>query len=270
MALKICIAGATGWTGSALVDAILKADDLQLVGAVARKAAGQDIGAALGRAAVGVKVQPTVAAALDAAPTDVLIEYSSSTIAKANALTAIARGVAVVLGTSGLAAEDFAKIEIAARAKNVGVIASGNFSITASLLQRFAELAVHFVDHYEIIDYASAGKLDTPSGTARELADRLGAAKPPKIGKPVVDLNGPQETRGASIAGVQVHAVRLPGYVLSVETQFGLPGERLTIRHDAGESALPYVAGTLVAARKVGQINGLVRGFDRILFGDLS
>lgn len=270
MKLKICIAGATGWTGSALVDAVLKTNDLQLVGAVARTAAGKDLGAALGRAPIGVKVQPTVAAALDAAHPDVLIEYSSSTVAKANALAAISRGVAVVLGTSGLTADDFAKIEVAAKAKNIGVIASGNFSITASLLQRFAELAAAHVDHFEIIDYASAGKLDTPSGTARELAERLGAVKQPKLGKPIAELNGPKETRGAAVAGVQVHAVRLPGYVLSVETQFGLPGERLTIRHDASESAEPYVGGTLLAARKVGQVKGLVRGFDRILFGELG
>lgn len=270
MPLKLCIAGATGWTGSALVDAVLRTSDFQLVGAVSRKAAGQDLGTALGRAPLGLKVQPSVAAALDAAHADVLIEYSSSTVAKANTLAAIARGTSVVIGTSGLTADDFAKIDTAAHAKHVGVIASGNFSVTASLLQRFAEIAAQFADHFEIIDYASAGKLDTPSGTARELAERLGAVKQPKLGKPIADLNGPKETRGAAIAGVQVHAVRLPGYVLSVETQFGLPGERLTIRHDAGESAAPYVAGTLIAAQKAPEVKGLVRGFDRILFGELG
>ncbi|MCE9567137.1 MAG: hypothetical protein K8U57_34475 [Planctomycetes bacterium] len=49
--------------------------------------------------------------------------------------------------------------------------------------------------------------------------------------------HGSQQARGATIGGTQVHSVRLPGYVLAVEALFGLPHERLTIRHDAGKSA---------------------------------
>jgi 4-hydroxy-tetrahydrodipicolinate reductase len=58
----------------------------------------------------------------------------------------------------------------------------------------------------------------------------------------------------------------MPGYKFSFETLFGLPDERLSIRHDAGTSALPYVSGTLLAAEKVMQTIGLVRGMDRLLF----
>ncbi len=57
----------------------------------------------------------------------------------------------------------------------------------------------------------------------------------------------------------------MPSFVLSAEAIFGLPDERLTIRHDAGSSAAPYVGGTLLAARKVGEITGLVRGIDHLL-----
>ena len=48
---------------------------------------------------------------------------------------------------------------------------------------------------------------------------------------------------------------------------FGLPHEHLTIRHDAGKSAAPYVNGTLLVVRKVMGVAGLVRGLDRLLFG---
>ena len=54
--------------------------------------------------------------------------------------------------------------------------------------------------------------------------------------------------------------------MISFETVFGLPDERLTIRHDAGTGAEPYVGGTLLAVRKVMTITGLVRGLDRLLF----
>jgi 4-hydroxy-tetrahydrodipicolinate reductase len=55
--------------------------------------------------------------------------------------------------------------------------------------------------------------------------------------------------------------------VLAFEAIFGLPNERLAIRHDAGKGAEPYVHGTLLAARRVMQVTGLVRGLDRLLFG---
>jgi 4-hydroxy-tetrahydrodipicolinate reductase len=81
-------------------------------------------------------------------------------------------------------------------------------------------------------------------------------------------VSGVPATRGAAVgdgAGVQVHALRLPSYILSCEALFGLPDERLTIRHDAGSSAAPYVAGTLLAIRRVAGIRGLVRGLDSLI-----
>jgi 4-hydroxy-tetrahydrodipicolinate reductase len=115
-----------------------------------------------------------------------------------------------------------------------------------------------------VIDYASATKADVPSGTARELAERLGAAP---LARALADTAGPIEARGATVGGVQVHSVRLPSFVVSTEVVFGLPDERLTIRHDAGGTPAPYVAGTLLAARAVRDRVGLTRGLDRLLLG---
>ena len=58
------------------------------------------------------------------------------------------------------------------------------------------------------------------------------------------------------------------GFVIAFETLFGLPDERLTIRHDAGSGAEPYAAGTLLAVRKVMEITGVVRGLDQLLFNE--
>ena len=261
MTIRICVAGATGWVGEALCPAIASAGDLRLVGAVARKSAGRPV-----PGIPEVAISGSVAEALNT-PTDVVIDYTHPSAVKANALQAIGAGVRVVIGTSGLGAEDYAELDAAARKKGVGVIAAGNFSLTATLLQRFALMAAEHVPQWEVIDYASFTKPDVPSGTARELAERLGEVRKPKIGVEVGKLHGPKETRGAEIGGTRVHSVRLPSYVLGVEALFGLEGERLSIRHDAGTSPAPYVAGTLLAARKVSGVTGLVRGLDRILFG---
>ncbi len=87
---------------------------------------------------------------------------------------------------------------------------------------------------------------------------------------PVERTHGERQARGATVAGTQVHSVRLPGIVLAFETLFGLPNERLTIRHDAGRGAEPFVHGTLLAVRRVLGVTGLVRGLDRLLFGPES
>ena len=60
--------------------------------------------------------------------------------------------------------------------------------------------------------------------------------------------------------------MRLPSYAIGFETIFGLPDERLTIRHDSGTGAMPYVGGTLLAVRRVMTTTGLARGLDRLLF----
>ncbi|WP_119458896.1 4-hydroxy-tetrahydrodipicolinate reductase [Rhodospirillaceae bacterium SYSU D60014] len=266
MTIRICIAGATGWVGQSLVEAVAAAEDLALAGAVARKGAGEDVGTALGREPVGVALSASVADAL-AVPTDVLIDYTHPTAVKAHVLAAVERGVAAIVGTSGLTAADYDEIDRAARDRGVGVVAAGNFSLTATLLQHFALIAAAHVPEWEILDYGKSTKPDVPSGTARELAERLGQVGQPPLGVPLDKLVGPKEARGADIGGSRVHSIRLPSYVLSCEVVFGMAGERLSLRHDAGSSAEPYVAGTLLAARRAGAITGLVRGLDRLLFG---
>lgn len=267
MTIRVVMAGATGWVGRAMIPAIAAQGDMELAGAVARNAAGQDSGAALGLLSNGVIVSATLDEAL-AAPSDVVVDYTKPDVVKANVLAAIGKGRHVVIGTSGLGAADYADIDRAARASGVGVLAAGNFSITATLLKRFALMAAKYVPDVEVIDYAGAKKADAPSGTARELAEALAEVRGASTARPVADVLGVPGTRGAAVGtgdGVQVHSLRLPSYILSCEAQFGLPDERLTIRHDAGSSAAPYVAGTLLAVRHVGGVKGLVRGLDALL-----
>ncbi len=172
MVTKVVMAGATGWVGRAMVPALLAAGDLELAGAVARNAAGQDAGAAVGLSPAGVRVTASLAEALET-PSDVVVDYTSPDAVKENALVAISRGRHVVVGTSGMGAADYAEIDAAARKNGVGVIAAGNFSLTATLLKRFALIAAKYVPDVEIIDFSSARKSDAPSGTGRELAEAL-------------------------------------------------------------------------------------------------
>lgn len=270
MAIRVCVAGATGWAGAAvtrhLLSSVASTDtDFALAGAVARQQVGSDIGEALGLPPVGIRIERTVEEALRA-PTDVLIDYTRPAAVKAHTFAALALGVRVVIGTSGLTADDYDEIDRVAREGSLGVIAAGNFSITAALAKRFALMAAKYLPSWELIDYAHADKIDAPSGTVRELAEELARVALPRIEVPSEQVHGDPKARGATIAGTPVHSIRLPGYVIAFEAVFGLPDERLTLRHDAGAGAGPYVAGTLLATREVLRTTGLIRGLDRLLF----
>ena len=169
MTLGVCVAGATGWTGRPVAEAVLAADDLDLRSAVSRSSAGKDLGLAWGGEPNGVPVFGRVANALE--DIRVLVDYTSHQAVRDNALAAIERGVSVVIGSSGLAAEDFAQIDGAARHAGVGVVAAGNFSLTAAMAQAAAVLVARYLPNREIIDYASAEQ------TGRAQRDRQRACR---------------------------------------------------------------------------------------------
>ena len=248
---RVILAGATGWAGSELARGIAGAPDLALVGAVSRTHAGKRLSQVLGEPRLDCEISSSVAEALRT-PCDVFFEYSRPEVAKGHVLAALGAGAHVVIGTSGLTEADDADIDRAARAAGRGVLAVGNFALTVVVLQKLAQTAARFFPHYEIIDSAHDDKPDAPSGTARQIARELAAVRPPEITVPVDEVQGHREARGAALHGVQVHSVRLPGYVIGLEVVFGRPGERLHLRHESGSSARPYVDGALLAIRKVG------------------
>jgi 4-hydroxy-tetrahydrodipicolinate reductase len=257
--IQVCVAGATGWAGRPLVRAVTSAGDLALKSAVSRSAAGKGL-----EEAPGVPVFSQVADAMEAV--DVLVDYTSHDVVKDHTRSAVEHGVNVVIGTSGLTGGDYEEIDALARRQGVGVVAAGNFSLTAALAQAAALLVAPFSSQAEVIDYASSTKADVPSGTARELAERLAQTRPPTMDRALEETAGPIEARGATVDGVQVHSLRLPSFSVSTEVIFALPHERLTIRHDADSSPDPYVDGTLLAVRRVMGRVGLTRGLDSLLF----
>jgi 4-hydroxy-tetrahydrodipicolinate reductase len=262
--LKVCVAGATGWAGSELSRAIFTADDLDLVAAISRSNAGKTMGDVLGINGLTTPILGTVEEALQAYP-DVFMEYTKPDSAKHHVLSALKNGSHVVIGTSGLTNDDYEEIDAAAQIAKRGVLAAGNFALTAVLLQKFAEMAARYIPHWEIIDYAHAEKRDAPSGTARELANRLSKIHEAELDVPLEDVKGLKETRGARLQGTQVHSVRLPGYMISVDAIFGMHDQKLILRHESGTSAAPYVDGALLAIREVGKLIGLHRGLDSVM-----
>jgi 4-hydroxy-tetrahydrodipicolinate reductase len=257
--IGICLAGVTGWTGSAVAAGVEAADDLELRAGVARSAAGQALPG-------GGVIHGDVGSALAAAEVDVLIDYTNPTAVEEHARLALEGGVNVVIGTSGLDDEAYRRLDELARERERGIVAAGNFSVLAALLTHAALLAAEHAAAWELVEYFHEGKPDAPGGFTRELASRMSEVKSPAVAVPLDEVIGVEGARGATVGSTQVHSVRLPSFVAGVEAILAGPGERLALRWEGGESAEPYVTGTLLAARRaIGRV-GLTRGLDTLLF----
>ena len=79
-----------------------------------------------------------------------LVDFTSPESVKQRTFEALSRGVRVVVGTSGLMAADFQDIERQAAGRGLGVIACGNFSLTAALAKHFALLAARHLPSWEV------------------------------------------------------------------------------------------------------------------------
>jgi 4-hydroxy-tetrahydrodipicolinate reductase len=253
----------TGRVGRLLAEAIEAQHDLVLTSAIARSQAGQTVGELLG-SDCAVKIRASVAQALAADEFDVFVDYTSASAAFENVRAAVLAGIPVVAGSSGITADEYDLLDAQARARGVGIL-HGNFAITATLAQVFATAAARYVKSWEIIDYAHEDKMDAVSGTARELAQRLAPFGPAQCARAPDAFVGDCRSRGATLQGTQVHAIRLPGIVFGFEIIFGRSHERLTLRHEVASHAEPYIEGTLLAIRKVPHLVGLHRGLESVL-----
>jgi 4-hydroxy-tetrahydrodipicolinate reductase len=219
--VRVAISGATGAVGRALIPAVEAAPDLELVA----------------RAAPSLGV--TLAEAL-AAGADVAVDFSVPSAAASACEAAIAAGVPLVLGTSGMDPGELHRLGERAAEAGVTTLHAPNFAIGAVLLMRFADQARPLMDACEIVELHADTKRDAPSGTALATAARLGGDVP-------------------------IHSVRLPGLVAHQEVIFGALGQTLTLRHDT-TSREAFVPGTLLAIRRIGQLPpGLTSGLEALL-----
>ncbi|MCI7551053.1 MAG: 4-hydroxy-tetrahydrodipicolinate reductase [Actinomycetaceae bacterium] len=243
--IRVAVIGSNGRMGSAICEAVDRAEDLSLV---ARLDAGDAItSSSLNRA-------------------DVAIEFTIPDASEANVNAAIDAGVHVVVGTTGWTRDALERVETRASQANVGVIVAPNYSLSAVLAMRFAEQAAALFESVEVIELHHPDKLDAPSGTAISTAQRIAAARKARGVAPSPDATqaDPDGARGAVIDGVHVHGVRLRGLYAHEEILLGNTGEQLTIRQDSFDRA-SFMPGVLLAARQVAQHPGLTYGLEHYL-----
>ena len=154
----------------------------------------------------------------------VMIDFSAPAATRKWLAVARKRHIRMLIGTTGLSAEDQQAIDAAA--KEVAVMQSPNMSLGVAVLYQLARRAAELLGEadIDIVEAHHRAKKDAPSGTALELAKA--------IGKP----------------DVPIHSLRLGDEVGRHTAYFGLPGERLELAHVATNRDT-FARGALRAAK---------------------
>jgi 4-hydroxy-tetrahydrodipicolinate reductase len=201
------------------------------------------------------------------ADADVAVVFSVPDVAEEHVLACVKHGVHAVVGTTGWTPDSLARVEAAVRqVPGVGVLVAPNFALGAVLLMRFAVQAAAHFESVEVIELHHPDKVDAPSGTARHTAELVAAARRDAglPASPDATTSALPGARGADVAGVRVHAVRLRGLVAHQEVLLGGRGEQLTIRHDSFDRA-SFMPGVLLGIRTVASRPGLTVGLEHYL-----
>jgi 4-hydroxy-tetrahydrodipicolinate reductase len=263
--IKVIVNGAAGKMGSEVVKAVKKEKDLQLVGAVDVSRIGEDAGDVAGIGKINIEITKDLSGAIKKTNADIVIDFTHPKVAMDNVRTILNNKTCAVVGTTGFTDENLREIKNLCTKNKVNCLVAPNFAIGAVLMMIFSKTAAKYMPNVEIIELHHDKKADSPSGTAIKTAELIleAAGKGLVKGKPS-EVEKIEGARGASLGGINIHSVRLPGYVAHQEVIFGGIGQTLTIRHDTinRESFMP---GVIMAAKMILSQNGLVNGLENLL-----
>ncbi|MEE8419594.1 MAG: 4-hydroxy-tetrahydrodipicolinate reductase [Dehalococcoidales bacterium] len=259
--IRVIIHGALGKVGKELVTAVSQDPDTQLAGAVDIKAAGNSL--PLPDGSGNVPVSADLNAILDTCPADVMIDFTIAGATMPAARQAASKGVNLVIGTTGLSADEVGEIEQLTKSNNIGAVVAPNFALGAVLMMHLAKIAARYMDSAEIIELHHHLKADAPSGTAKSTAESMAEARGKPFTRPP-DGGKVQASRGLDVEGVSIHSVRLPGLMAHQEVILGASGQTLSIRHDTINREC-YMPGVMLAVKEVAKNQGFIYGLDALL-----
>ncbi|MBI2192359.1 MAG: 4-hydroxy-tetrahydrodipicolinate reductase [Planctomycetes bacterium] len=244
--IRVVVNGACGRMGQRVATLVREDRGMRLVGGLERRdhpSLGKDLGLVYGLGEIGVRLTADLEA-----EADVLIDFSAPESTVHRAQQAAARGVAMVIGTTGL--QDSHKSQLASVSQKIPCLVSPNMSLGVNLLFKIAGEVARVLGRsfdIEIVEAHHNLKKDAPSGTAVRLAEVVAEA----LGKnyPASAVHGRQGMVGERPRGqIGVHAVRGGDIVGDHTVLFAGPGERLELVHRA-HSRDTFAQGALRAAR---------------------
>jgi 4-hydroxy-tetrahydrodipicolinate reductase len=250
--IKVAITGAGGRMGRILVQAVTESDGL-VVGAASERPGSSLVGADAGELAgvgrLGVAVVTDLAECLEAF--DVLIDFTAPLATLSHLAQCRAAGKSMVIGTTGLDAEQ--RAAVAAAAEHIGIVFAPNMSIGVNLCFKLLDIAARVLGDevdIEIIEAHHRHKVDAPSGTALRMGEVVAAA----LGRELNDVAvyGRQGHTGArERRTIGFETIRAGDVVGEHSVWFVADGERIEIAHKAS-SRMTFAKGAARAARWIG------------------
>ncbi len=262
-AIRVLVSGAFGRMGRQVAQAVHSARDMELVGGVDPKGVGHPMSEILGNAS-DLSISGHLAGTLEEIKPDVMVDFTVPAVVMDNLEAAITRKVACVVGTTGLSETDLDVIRSMCERNETPCFIAPNFSIGANLMMRYAADAARSFDYAEVIERHHENKVDSPSGTALRTAELMAQARGEDFETVPTEVDKAPGSRGGNAYGIQVHAVRMPGYVADQEVILGGLGERLVISHVTINREC-FMPGVLLAVRRVQQLSGLTVGLEHLL-----
>jgi 4-hydroxy-tetrahydrodipicolinate reductase len=245
---NIAIIGAGGRMGKALIEVISVTDGVQLTAALEwpdSSLIGVDAGelAGIGRNNVAV------VASLETADTfDVLIDFSIPAVTAANAKFCAEHGKKMVIGTTGLNAEQLEQVQGASRSN--ALCMASNYATGVNLVFKLAELAASVLGDDVDIEISEAHhrhKIDAPSGTALSLGESVAGALGRDL-KEVAVYGREGQTGARDRQTIGFATVRAGDIVGDHTVLFAAEGERVEITHKAS-SRTAFARGAVRAAK---------------------
>lgn len=247
--IKVAVCGAFGKMGKEVCRAVEESLDMEL-------AAKIDIAG---------DAYKTIAQAYDSVKFDIVIDFTQPKSIFENAKYCLNNGIKIVIGTTGLKDDEIATLKALSEKNKTGCLIAPNFSTGAVLMMMFSQMAAKYFDNAEIIELHHNQKKDAPSGTAIKTALMMSEAKETFKKGNCPETETIEGSRGGtSYADIQIHSVRMPGYIASQEVIFGSSGQIFKIRHDSMDRQC-YMGGVLLAVRHVVDKNDFVYGLEKIM-----
>jgi 4-hydroxy-tetrahydrodipicolinate reductase len=253
MGIRVGVFGAMGKMGQMICAAVGADPELDLVACVDK---GSD-----GRSMLGNVVSTDPKAMADA-DVQVAVDFTVAEAARVNTSWCALHVIHAVVGTTGLSSDDLEQFKSAFTRSNC--LVASNFTISAVLMMRFAELCAPFFDTAEIIEYHHDTKLDAPSGTAMATVERMAAANTTWAPDPTKHEVVAGARGGKTDSGIHVHSVRMRGMFAHQEVILGSAGQTITIRADSFDRTA-YAPGVLLAIKNIDKHPGLTVGVETFL-----
>ncbi len=263
MTIRVGVTGAMGRMGKEVVKTVINHPDMELVCAIDKFGTGENVYGS-------VSIESDIVKSIELNKPDVVVDFTQPAVVFENAKIYLNSHVIPVIGTTGLKDSEIEELRELSRKNNTGCLIAPNFAIGAVLMMMFSQMAAKYFNNAEIIELHHNQKKDAPSGTAIKTAQMMASVNSNMQLGNIKDTELIQGARGALYnnaegkGNINIHSVRMPGFVASQEVIFGAGGQTLTIKHDTSNREC-FMSGVVLAIEHVYKNNDFIFGLENIL-----